>query len=117
MLAWRIIPGQIVTVMMDVTPDHATAAEVVTVTGFGLGTNVVRDVYLLEGKHAYSVEIVEQTGTLLRFRIPTNVPPGRKRLAAAVAGRADLVEQDLYLTVVCFPDDRPTGVPAPPTGV
>jgi hypothetical protein len=107
-MAWRIIPGQVVTVMMDVIPDHAAAGDIVTVTGFGLNPSLVRDVFLVDARRAYSVEILEQTGSLIRFRVPATVPSGRKRLAAAVRGRAELVEQDAYLVVTPTPGNRPT---------
>lgn len=114
--AWRIIPGQVVTVMMDVSPDHAIAGDIVTVTGFGLGQSAVHDIYLCEGRRTYSVEVLQQTGTLIRFRVPWNIPAGRMRLAAAVAGRAELVEQDLYLMVLSTPGGKPTLTDAPISG-
>jgi hypothetical protein len=117
LFGWRIVPGQVITVMMDVTPDHATAGEVVTVTGFGLGPSLVRDVYLVDARRAYNVEVLEQTSTMLRFRVPGNVPSGKKRLAATIAGHAELVEQDVYLFVMPAPGGVPAAAPVNPNGL
>lgn len=105
-LAFRIVPGMLTPVVMEVTPDRAAPEEIVTLTGFGLGASMVRNVYLMDTKGDHRVEILEQTDTLLSFRVPGKITPGLKRLAIEVTDpsekvtdRSKLVEQDCYLDV------------------
>lgn len=104
--AFRIMPGRLTPLVMEVTPDRTAPYEIVTATGFGLDRSMVRNVYLMDSKGKYRVEILEQTDRLLRFRVAGITPPGRKRLALELIGRSEaatdgskLVEQDFYLDV------------------
>ncbi len=74
--------------------------ETVMVTGYGLDASNVRQVYLIFGKTEYRVAILEQTNTVLRFRVPADAPTGPTRLAAMLAGRAELMEQPVVLMVL-----------------
>lgn len=74
--------------------------EEVMVTGYGLDASNVRQVYLIYGKTEYRVGILEQTSTMLRFRVPSNAPTGPMRLAAMLTDRAELMEQPVVLMVL-----------------
>jgi hypothetical protein len=101
--AWRlpgVIPDTPVAVVEQVIPDEAMPGEVVTVRGYGLDVTNVRQVYLLWGKSEFKVQILKQSSTAIRFRVPVDMPPGPMRLAVMVAGRPELVEQPVMLTVL-----------------
>jgi hypothetical protein len=121
--AFTTVPGMVTPVVLKVTPVRTAPYEIVTLTGFGLDQSMVRDVYLLDATGENRVEILEQANTLLRFRVPGRIAPGRKRLALEVEERSEqmndsskLVEQDFYLDVdpVQF-RDAPIPYPLLPT--
>ena len=103
--AFRITLGNLTPVVTAVTPDRTAPYEIVTVEGFGLGASMVRNVYLMDAKGDYSVDVLEQTDRLLRFRVPGKVPPGRKRLVLELTNRSEasdrsrLEETDFYVDV------------------
>jgi len=99
LVAWRIPSTVPITVMQHVTPEEAAPGQSVMVTGFALDAANVRDVYLLDAKKEYRVEILDQANTELRFRVPS-VPAGRMRLASIAPGYAELMEQSVFLTVL-----------------
>ena len=99
LLAFRI-PVTPVAVMEQIAPEAAMPGETVMVTGYGLDASNVREVYLIFGKIEYGVAILEQTNTVLRFRVPADAPTGTMRLAAMLAGRAELMEQPVVLMVL-----------------
>jgi len=122
----RIGPWQMPTVVMDMTPSRIAPEGIVTVTGLGLDRSMVRDVYLVDAKGNHHVEILEQVNTMLRFRVPSNMSPGLKRLAIETTapsyefmGSPKLVKLDFYLYVVdgaSTPADPPMPYPEFPTG-
>ena len=95
-----VIPDPPVAVMEQVIPDEAMPGEVVTVKGYGLEASNVRQVYLMWGRSECKVEILTQTRTVIRFRVPVDMPAGAMRLAAMLAGRPELVEQPVMLVVL-----------------
>jgi hypothetical protein len=99
LLAFRI-PVTPVAVMEQIAPEAAMPGEEVMVTGYGLDASNVRQVYLIYGKTEYRVGILEQTNTMLRFRVPADAPTGPMRLAAMLTGRAELMEQPVVLMVL-----------------
>jgi hypothetical protein len=99
LLAFRI-PVTPVAVMEQIAPEAAMPGETVMVTGYGLDASNVRQVYLIFGKTEYRAAILEQTNTGLRFRVPEDAPTGPMRLAAMLAGRAELMEQPVVLMVL-----------------
>ncbi len=95
-----VIPDTPVAVMEQVMPEEAMPGETVTVKGYGLDATNVREVYLMWGMSEFKVQIVKQTNTMIRFKVPVDMPPGAMRLAIMVAGRAELVEQPVMLVVL-----------------
>jgi len=122
----RIGPWQMSTVVMNMAPARVAPEGIVTVTGFGLGQSMVRNVYLMDAKGNHRVQILEQVNTMLRFRVPSDMSLGPKRLAIERAGLAyefmgspKLVELDFHLDVVNdapTPADPPMPYPTFPTG-
>jgi hypothetical protein len=84
--------------MQQVNPEEALPGQTVIVTGQALDSANVRDVYLIDAKKDYRVEILDQTDMVLRFRVPS-IPAGRMRLASVAPGFAELIEQSVFLTV------------------
>src|SRR3974390_1615782 len=78
--AFRLTPGTLTSAVVEVTPNRTASDEIVTATGFGLGRSMVRNVYLVDAKGSYRVEILEQTDALLRFRVPARMGPGLQSL-------------------------------------
>lgn len=60
-----------------VEPANAKAGEVVKASGEGLANTLVTAVFLTDGSNDLKVEVVEQTATALRFKIPGAVKAGR----------------------------------------
>jgi len=119
----RINPGQISTVIMDMTPDRTAPDGIVTLTGFGLGQSMVRDVYLMDARGNHRVDILEQTNTTLRFRVPADMSSGRKRLviersrpADDLIGHRQLQPQDFFVEIDPGISDPPPSA-ALPTGI
>jgi hypothetical protein len=86
--------------MKSVEPETAKAGAVVKVSGEYLDKSRVAEVYLTKGQTDLKVEIVEQTGEFIRFKVPANAAPGRYGLMFLMAG-ADpkLLEQPVSLLV------------------
>ena len=102
--AFRIIPGRIAPVVTAVTPDRTALYGIVTVEGFGLSPSLVRTVYLRNAKGDYSLDVLEQTDRVLRFRVPGKVRPGRARPVGFTSlsvsnDRFKLEETDFYVDV------------------
>ena len=95
-----IIPDTPVAVMEQVIPDEAMPGEVVTVKGYGLDATNVRQVCLMWGMSEFKVQILKQTSTIIRFKVPVDMPAGPMRLAVMLAGRPELVEQPVMLVVL-----------------
>ena len=89
-----------------VTPEVAQIGQVVTGVGDALKSRVTA-VYLTDGKKDFKAVMVEQTETILKFKIPAGIPLGRYRLMVTTPDNPPLeVEQPAVLTVL----------PGPPTG-
>ena len=76
--------------------------EVITLTveGENLGNTVVESLFLTDGETDWKTEIVEQTATSIRFRIPETAKAGRFSLMVLTAGETQtLIEQPIKVTV------------------
>lgn len=100
---WRLLatlpsPG----VMMEqVVPAEARAGTVVTVTGYGLDAAHIEALYLVgEDNTAYQADILSESGTTLRFRVPGTIPTGLMQIAVKTPDKAGLVDQMIYLKVL-----------------
>ena len=92
--------GGYVTVMQQVIPSEARPGEIVTVTGYALDAEHLKEVYLTNGQMDFRVEIVEQGNVAVRLRVPAKVPAGHMRFAIVVVGRNDLLEQPVFLKIL-----------------
>jgi hypothetical protein len=59
--------------MASVEPDSGKAGDAIVVTGENLQKDAVAKVFLTDGKNDTAVEIVEQTATSIKFKIPAKV--------------------------------------------
>lgn len=101
--AWKLFATlpQPTVIMDQVIPAEARAGETVMVTGFALDAAHIQELYLInDDDAAYRVEILSETGTALRFRVPLKIPAGTLRIAIRAPGRAGLIDQMVYLKVV-----------------
>ena len=92
--------GGYVTVMQQVMPAEARAGEIVTVTGFALDADHLKEVYLTNGETDFRAEIVEQGNVAVRVRIPAKITPGRMTFAIVVASRAEMLEQPVFIKIL-----------------
>ncbi|HEY6340295.1 MAG TPA: hypothetical protein VIY49_02290 [Bryobacteraceae bacterium] len=88
------------TMLQGVIPTEARPGDVVTVTGFGLDNNHLKEIYLTNGELDYRVEILEQNNVAVRLRVPVNIPAGPMRFAIVIATRPELLEQPLFLKIL-----------------
>jgi hypothetical protein len=63
--------------MSSVEPSSGRIGDVIKVSGVHLDASLVRDLYMTAGGFDVKVEIIEQTETAIRFKIPAEVKPGR----------------------------------------
>jgi len=86
--------------MEAVTPETGRVGDVLTVEGQNLGKTTVESLYLTDGQTDWKTEIVEQSATSIRFKIPTTAKPGRFSLMVLTAGDTQtLIEQPIKVTV------------------
>ncbi len=86
--------------MASVDPDNGKAGDVLVVTGENLAKDAVGKVYLTDGKNDTQVEIVEQTATTIKFKIPAKIANGRFALMVLTLGKdAKYIEQPVKVTV------------------
>jgi hypothetical protein len=98
LLAWKGVGG-LIPLIERVAPAEAIAGETVSVTGFQLDSKHVSELYLSGPEIRYKVEILTQSESEIRFRVPANVPPGDLCIAMKVEGRTELVEQPVFLKI------------------
>ena len=89
-----------VTVLQGVMPTVALPGDVVIVTGFALGPDRLKEIYLTNGEVDYRVEIVEQNDLAVRLRVPAKIPVGQMRFAIVVVSRPELLEQPVLLKIL-----------------
>jgi hypothetical protein len=86
--------------MTTVTPDTGKVGDVLTVEGENLQKAGVAELYLTDGKHDTKVEIVEQSATSIKFKIPAKAKPGRFSLMILTSGKdPKLIEQPVKVTI------------------
>ncbi len=85
--------------MVSAEPQNGKAGDVIVVTGENLEKNTVAKVYLTDGSHDTQVEVTEQTGTTIKFKIPAKAT-GRLAIMVLTAGKdAKLIEQPVKVTI------------------
>lgn len=86
--------------MSTVEPDSGKAGDVITVAGENLQKDQVAKVYLTDQKTDTEVQIIEQTATSIKFKIPAKVAPGRLALMVLTAGKEPkLMEQPVKVQI------------------
>jgi IPT/TIG domain len=86
--------------MSTVDPDNGKAGDLLVVTGENLQKDTVAKVFLTDGKNDTAVEIVEQTATTIKFKIPPKVADGRLALMVLTVGKdAKYIEQPVKISV------------------
>jgi hypothetical protein len=96
-----------VIVITYVRPEEVFPGDFATVYGFNLEAERVKEVWLVDGKATFRVEIVEQTAHSILLRLPAWIPAGRWQIAV-FTDREMLIEQGVYLKVRSY-HGLPTG--------
>jgi hypothetical protein len=68
-----------------VAPDTAKAGAILSIAGENLDKDKVAEIYLTDGKNDIKLEIIEQTATALKVRVPDPVKTGRFSLMILTA--------------------------------
>lgn len=89
-----------VTVLQGVMPTQARPGDIVTVTGFALGPDRLKEIYLTDGVVDYRVEMLEQNNVAVRLQVPAKIPAGQWRFAIVVVSRPEMLEQPVLLKVL-----------------
>jgi hypothetical protein len=87
--------------MTSLDPMEGKKGDVIVVTGENLQKDAVAKVYLTDGKNDTQVEVLEQTATSIKFKIPTKVAEGgRLTLMVLTTGKdAKLIEQPVKVLI------------------
>jgi len=87
--------------MVTVDPLNGKAGDVIVATGENLQKDAVAKLYLTDGKNDIICEMLEQTDTTIKFKIPAKVPQGvRLTVMVLTAGKdAKLIEQPVKVEI------------------
>jgi hypothetical protein len=86
--------------MNSVEPSSGHPGELITAHGSNLGSDCVAVLYLTDGKSDTKVEMVEQTATVVKFKIPAEMKSGRLGLMVLTKGKdARLIEEPVKIVV------------------
>jgi hypothetical protein len=86
--------------MIDISQKAAKPGEIITVSGFGLSTKNVDEVYLTDHKFDMRVKVLDQQDTTVQFRVPPFAKPGRVQLLFLTKGNEPkLLEQPVFLLI------------------
>jgi hypothetical protein len=85
--------------MVSIDPMNGKIGDVLIVTGENLQKALVAKVYLTDGKNDLLVEVIEQTETTIKFKIPAKAA-GRLALMVLTTGKdAQLIEQPVKVQI------------------
>lgn len=85
--------------MTSVDPVNGKIGDIIVVTGENLQKANVAKVYLTDGKTDLVVEVVEQTDTTIKFKIPAKAT-GRMAVMVLTTGKEpQLIEQPVKVTI------------------
>lgn len=87
--------------MTSVDPLNGKTGDVIAIAGENLAKDAVAKVYLTDGKNDVPVEVVEQTATSIKFKIPAKATAGaRLTLMVLTTGKdAKYIEQPVKVTI------------------
>lgn len=87
-------------IMRAVAPETLKAGESATVTGEYLDKSRVAELYLTNAQGDIKVEILAQSSSAIKFRVPSKVPAARYNLLVLLADiEPKLVEEPTRITV------------------
>lgn len=81
-----------------VEPLTAKAGDMVSAEGEGIGSANVDTLYLTDGTNDFKCQMVEQTATTIKFKVPDTMKPGRWMVMVHTK-KGQLIEQPVKLTV------------------
>jgi len=84
--------------MTSAEPTSGKTGDVIVVSGENLTKTSVAKVFLTDGTNDTPVDIVEQNDSSIKFKIP-KVKPGRLALAVLIAGKPQIIEMPVKVTV------------------
>jgi len=87
--------------MVSCEPGNGKAGDVIAVSGENLQKDLVAKVYLTDGKNDVVVELLDQSATGIKFKIPASVKaPARLALMVLTAGKdAKYIEQPVKVQI------------------
>ena len=86
--------------MTNVEPDNGKAGDILTVSGEHLDKGEVVELYLTDGKNDTKVRMTEQGPTVIKFKVPDKVTPGRFALMVLTGGKdPKLIELPVKVTI------------------
>ena len=86
--------------MTDISQKAAKPGEIITVSGQGLNSKNIDEIYLTDHKFDMRVKVLEQTQSTVKFRVPPFAKPGRTQLLFLTRGdEPKLLEQPVYLLI------------------
>jgi hypothetical protein len=86
--------------MTEISQRAAKPGEIVTVSGLGLNSKNIDEIYLTDHKFDMRVKVLEQKDTTIKFRVPPFAKPGRTQLLFLTRGdEPKLLEQPVYLLI------------------
>jgi hypothetical protein len=89
-----------VPMIRSLEPAIAARGVAVTAQGENLGALHVQSVMLTKANRDTTVDVLDQSATRLRFRVPASLEPGRYGVTILTTGKdAMLLEQPVFLTV------------------
>ena len=87
-------------IISSVEPQSARPGDLISAYGSNLSRDSVAAVYLTDGKTDTKMEIVEQTDTLVKIRIPLGTKPGHFALMVLTNAKdARLIEEPVKITI------------------
>lgn len=72
-----LVYAQRVTPKLTSATANGKRGDLITFSGANLAATLVQKLYMTDAEHDFQVALAEQSATVLKFRIPDGVPPGR----------------------------------------
>jgi hypothetical protein len=94
------LAGDLAPQMTEISQKAAKPGEIITVSGLGLNSKNIDEIYLTDHKFDMRVKVLDQKETEIKFRVPPFAKPGRMQLLFLTKGdEPKLLEQPVYLLV------------------
>ena len=86
--------------MNTLSAKTAKPGDIVEISGVGLDSAKIDEIYLTDHKFDMKVKVLEQKENLIKMRVPPFAKPGRMQLLVLTKGdETKLLEQPLYLLI------------------